>query len=153
MPLGKVAMSEKTGRPVRLAAEGRVEWLPIGDTIGWGAIAAAGSDTELSDGTPVKAGQKAIEFGTVMVRLSAGTYAGQWVPFDSGGSNGAATLTRGDVGLLDMSIVNNEDYYEHTGLITGGLVWRERLKVGTGTQPSLTNLLAAMPRLELTPRQ
>lgn len=85
---------------------------------------------------------------------------GHWAPYDSSASDGRQTLTRGSVGILDYSIKDSESTVmgvdtqtELIGLISGGLVWRERLHTGGTNEPALADLLAAMPRLELTPAE
>jgi hypothetical protein len=82
---------------------------------------------------------------------------GQWGPFDSSAADGRQTLERDYVGLLDYTIKQQETSIlggfndtQEIGLITGGLIWRERLKVGGTNQPTLADLLAVMPNLELT---
>lgn len=82
--------------------------------------------------------------------LAAG---GKWAPYDSGASNGLQTLSRGNCGILNRSVL--ELGYagivpvasDITSLIEGGLVWRERLKVGGASQPSFANVEAALPML------
>lgn len=259
--IGRVTLRQQTGRPVRLSADGYPEWMPIGVTVDWSKVTAVSSDTTLDDGTVVYDGEKYLEVGTVLVKITkaeiqtvdlsgdddptGGTWdmtilgesiagiawnvsaadlqtairaidadradevtvsksgfvytitfpeqsgnvdaitadasdltgaggdtfaitiatgtggdagGGKYAPYDSGASNGQQTLTRGEVGLVDYTIKDSEVTVmganvnnETIGLITGGLVWKERLKVGSGTQPSRSALLAALPRLEITP--
>ena len=150
--LGRLTRPEKTGRPVRVSNDGQPEWKAIGVTIAWELVAAqAGADTELPDGTPVKIGQKAIRFGTVLVKLTSGPYAGQYAPFVDGGANGQGTLTRDDCGILDQTVLEWEVGSSIKGLIEGGGVYRQRLNVGAAPLPALAAVVAAMPRLRLSP--
>lgn len=155
--IGLISPPERTGRPTRLSADGYPTWMDIGVTIAWELVAAASSVTTLADGTPVAVGDKVIEHGTTLVKVTSGSGIGKYAPFDSSKSNGQQTLTRGDAGLLDNTIkqqvpgiYNMTLNTEFTGLIIGGLVFRPRLKVGGSNQPTLTNLMAALPLLQLT---
>lgn len=256
--IGRVTLSQATGRPTRVSADGYPEWLPVGATIAWGAISASSGET-LSDGTYVASGEKAIRYGTIMVPITtaevqtvtidatggtwnlsvtyggstqtasglawdisaadlvaavedltnvgegrvsitlsslvytitfaaimgdvaimtttdsltggAGTATvanvtagiatgGMWAPYDSSLTNGRQLLTPGSVGIMDVTIKDSESTVMGanlnnylTGLITGGLVWRERLVVDGTNQPTLGDLLDAMPRLRLTPAE
>jgi hypothetical protein len=149
--LGLEVLPQKTGRPVRVSNDGQPEWGYIGFTIAWDLVTAEVADTELADGTPVKAGEKAIRYGTALVKITGGAQAGKWAPFVDAAADGQGTLTRDEVGILDMTMVNNEKYAGHTGLIVGGGVYRQRLNVGAAPLPALAALLAVMPRLRLSP--
>lgn len=94
---------------------------------------------------------------TVAVTVPGEEYSGKWIPYDSAGTKGNDALTRGEVGLVDHTVKDKETRAlgttteaELIGLITGGLVWRERLKVGGSGQASLGDLLDVLPRLEIT---
>jgi len=52
------------------AANMLVHWKVGGVTIAWETVAAAGADTTLPDGTPVKAGQKFLRFGQILCRIT-----------------------------------------------------------------------------------
>lgn len=88
---------------------------------------------------------------TITTTVGGSAYGGMYAPFDSGQTDGRQTLTRGDVGILDETVMEWEHDSGITGLIEGGGVYRQRLVVGTGTQPSLSALLAVLPRLRLSP--
>ena len=115
-------------------------------------------DAVTADGTSLtSAGSITI---TIATTTAGDANGGEWAPYDGSASDGRQTLTRGSVGILDMSIKDSESTVlgvdtqaELTGLITGGLVWRERLNVGEGDEPALADVLTAMPRLELTPAE
>lgn len=155
--IGLLPISTRTGNPVRLSADGYPTWLDIGVTIAWELVTAAPADITLPENTTMKAGDKYLEIGTVLVKVTSGPSAGKFAPFDSTQTDGRQTLTRGDVGLLDGTLKQYvANYYsspqntELSGLIIGGLVFRPRLKVGTAPQPLLADLQTALPLLQLT---
>lgn len=82
MSAGSKTILGGTGRPVTVAADGSTEWLPIGAGIDWDSVSAAGADTILEDDTPIKAGEKYLRYGTVLV-YSEGTKAVQTVDADA----------------------------------------------------------------------
>lgn len=255
--IGLITPPEKTGQPVGLSADAYPEWMDIGATIAWALVPAATAARTLEDGTPVGIGEKVIEVGSVMAKITVGEVntitinatggtftitvlddgvsrtttalawnasaaevraaleaivgvgraavalagqvytltfnpvlgnivvtttaaltggttntavvavttqgsdeAGKYAPFDSTQTDGRQTLLRGDVGLMPQTIkmqvagiYNLPLNTELTGLIIGGLVFRLRLKVDGTNQPTMANLLAALPRLELTRAQ
>jgi len=158
--IGKTVLSQRAGRPVRLSADGYPEWKPVGVTVAWELITAAAAPATLADGTTVAVGEKVIEVGTPMVRVTSGPGAGKYAPVVTTNANGQQTLTRGEIGLLDNTIKQTETAFmginlnnELTGLIEGGLVWKQRLKVGGAGQATQAALLAAMPRITITPDQ
>lgn len=94
---------------------------------------------------------------TVSTTTAGVDYGGEWAPVDTSKSNGQQTIAREAVGILPYTIKDKEvsafgadPQNEHNGLIVGGLVYREALKVGGTNQVTLANLLTAMPRLRLT---
>ncbi len=101
--------------------------------------------------------------GTVTVTVTTGTpgvdYSAKWAPFDSSQSDGRQTLSRSRVGIVDYTIKESENSVvggatndtKLIGLITGDLVYQPRLAVGGTNQPTLADLLVALPRLELAP--
>ena len=155
--IGLVNVSERLGNPVRLSADGYPTWMDIGATVAWELVTPAANDVVLAEGTSIKAGEKFIEIGTPLVKVTSGPGVGKYAPFDSTKANGQQTLSRGDVGLMDGTLKEHiGSVYtmplntELTGLIIGGLVFRARLKIGGAGQASLVNLLAALPLLELS---
>lgn len=157
--LGLEVRPEKIGRPVQMIASDEVLWLPIGQQIAWDLIPAnnTAAIVELADGTQIKPGDKGVEFGTVFVRISGGVNAKKWAPFNSAGdavaNPGINVLERDYVGINNISILLSDKYAGIKGLLAGGLLWSERLKVDGAGQPTLVNLRAAMPALRLTPLQ
>lgn len=155
---GLISPPEKIGGATRLSADGYATWMDGGVTIAWELVTAVTVVTTLPDGTVISPGQKYIDMGAVMVKITSGASAGKYAPADTTATDGRQTLTRGDVGLMDdvmiqhqAGIFNMVINTEITGLIIGGLVWRQRIKAsGTGNTPTLANLLVALPLLELT---
>jgi hypothetical protein len=140
-----------SGRNNRLTANGNdIEWMAVGSTIGWGAIDAKDADGETPGGTPYKAGQKVLTCGTYMVPLTGGDNKGEFAPYEQGGADGAGVQSP-DGGFLDQDIIQGEFNTDHVGLIVGGTVWRERLKLVAGL--TLANIRSLFPRLRLTPPQ
>ncbi len=157
---GLIPPPEKIAGNTRLTADGYPNWMDGGVTIAWELIPAVTIDTTLPDGTLIRAGHQYIDMGAVMVKVTGGGVAsaiGKYAPYDSTQTDGRQTLTRGDVGLMDdVMIKHRAGIYNLvvdtniTGLIIGGLLWRQRIKVGGTNQATLANLLVAMPLIELT---
>jgi hypothetical protein len=98
--------------------------------------------------------------GVTVAVTTAGGNTGKWGPYDFAATDGRQTLTRGNVGLINRTIlpagVNNlyalRDT-DHTGLLVGGPVFRGRLIATAGTHslangPTFTELEAVLPLLE-----
>lgn len=67
MTYGRRVLGGATGIPVMaLAVLENADWKPGGITIDWSLITAVVADTTLADGTVIPAGQKGIEFGTIL---------------------------------------------------------------------------------------
>jgi hypothetical protein len=78
------------GRTVRASATDDTEHKIAGITLDWSTVAAAGSDTTLPDGQLIAAGQKGLVFGTVLVKIAAGTI--QTVTITGSPTGGSFTL-------------------------------------------------------------
>lgn len=137
-------VNETTGNPVQVTADGSPHWKAGGVTLDWSAVTAVDSDTTLSDGTVVKAGDKYILYGTVLVNTGSAT---EYVPADS--DDGSDGLVHGETFILNQTVVESNPGSDHPAVIQGGLVWADRLQVGGSGEPTLDQLLAAMPTLEL----
>jgi hypothetical protein len=76
--------------------------------------------------------------------------AGKYGPYDSGASNGLQTLSRGTTVIVNTTIreVAPGIATDYPDVITGGLVFRERLLVGGTGQPSFSAVEAALPTLD-----
>lgn len=90
MPFGRQVLSE-TGNVVQVAADGHPEWKAGGVTIDWSTVTAAGADTTLGDGTPIKAGQKFLEFGQILCKIT--TREVQTVTITGSPTGGTFTLS------------------------------------------------------------
>ncbi|MFG0247833.1 MAG: hypothetical protein ACF8OB_03015 [Phycisphaeraceae bacterium JB051] len=91
---------------------------------------------------------------TVSIATStAGSYSGKYGPADTTASDGRQSLSRGATFILDETVIYSEPHSDHPAVFEGGRVWEERLQVGKTrdgyTQPALSDLLTAMPRLQL----
>jgi hypothetical protein len=152
MPSYGRQLLSSTGRPVAVSIDGRPEWKVGGITLDWATVTAVGSDTTLADGTVVLNGQKGLEFGTVLCKITA---SGKYGPYASGASDGRQTLARDNVFILNETVLQNGPIgqgfaagaSDHPGVLVGGRVWADRVKAGGGGQPSVAALEAVMPRL------
>lgn len=61
----------QSGRVVPASADGLPRYKPGGVTLDWATVPAAGSPMTLSDGTPIKTGERFIRYGTVVSLISA----------------------------------------------------------------------------------
>lgn len=145
---GRTALAGGTGRLVQLSADGRPEWKAVGVSIDWATVPAAGSNTTLADGTEILAGEKYLEVGTPIDRITA---SGKYGPVNTNvaTTDGRAVMANGETFLVNMTVKESELGSNHVPVISGGLVFKARLKVGGTDQATLANLLAAMPRLQL----
>lgn len=144
-----------TGQPVMVAADAlqNMIWKTGGITLDWATVAAVGADTTLADGTVIPNGQKGLEYGTILCRITATGFYG---PYASAATDGRQTLARGACFVLNESVLQNAPFgigaavTDHPAVVEGGKVWKARLKAaatGTATLPAYTALDAALPRL------
>lgn len=132
-------VQESTGRPVQVSADGRPDWKAGGVTIDWSAVDAVEDDPlELDDETIVAVGDKYLRYGTVLNHDAA---TGKYKPTDA--------PQRGECYIVNETVVLSELGSDHPAVIEGGLVWRSRLLVGGVGQPTLDDVLTAMPSLRL----
>jgi hypothetical protein len=95
---------------------------------------------------------------TVVVATASGD-SGKCGPFDPAVSDGRQTLTPGQCGILNTTVLQNginglftQVATDHPGMIVGGAVWLNRILATSGTHslaagPTQTELRAAFPRL------
>lgn len=86
----------------------------------------------------------------VATTTSGVTNAGKYGPYDSSATDGRQTLSRGTTVIVNTTIKQNTvgvatDYPD---VITGGIVWKERLLAGTTGNPSFSSLETALPSLD-----
>jgi hypothetical protein len=162
MGFGLKTLTASSGAPYQLTYDGHIEWKAGSVTYDWSTVAAvSGSPLDLTgtgDALTVPIGQKVLLIGQVMCEI---TSSGLYGPYDPAASDGRQTLTRGKVGLLNMTILQTgvlnltAGNPDNGNLIEGGRVWQARIiQSGTGTHtlaagPTLAELLAVLPRLQL----
>ncbi len=137
-----------TGAPVEVSAEAHPPRPAAGITVDWATVTAAVAASTLSDRTPVAIGDKVLPFGTVLTKITA---SGKYGPYASGATDGRQTLARGDVVIVNMTVKETSPLglaaTDHPDVITGGLVWKSRVKMGSAGQPTQAALEAVMPLL------
>lgn len=160
MGFGLKNLTASSGVPVQVTYDGHIEWKAGSVTLDWSTVAAvSGSPLVLAaDQLTVPVGQKVLVLGQVLCEITA---TGLYGPFDPAASDGRQTPTRGKVGILNMTVLQNgvlgitAGNTDNMNLIEGGRVWLDRLiQAGTGTHslaagPTLAELLAVLPRLML----
>lgn len=134
------------GGALQVAADGEPARIASGITLDWATITAAAAAVTYNDGVAVAIGEKALRYGQVLTRITATSKYG---PFDSAAVDGRQLLVRGAVRINNTTIKENTvgvatDYPD---VISGGIVWKERLLVGGAGQPTLVNLETALPLL------
>jgi hypothetical protein len=155
MSFGRVS-TYTTGTQIMVAADAlqNMKWKVGGITLDWATVAAVAADTLLADGTLIPNGQKGIEYGTVLCRITATGFYG---PYNSGATDGRQTLARGACFILNESVLQTVPFgigsapTNHPAVFEGGKVWKARLKaatVGTVPLPAYSALEAALPLLE-----
>jgi hypothetical protein len=141
-----------TGTTIQVSADGAPHWKSGGITIDWTTVTPAASDTTLPDGVVILAGQKGLQFGTVLCRITAN---GMYGPFASGAADGRQTLTRDQCFIINETILQNGPNgvsvvsTNQRGVFDGGKVFGQRLGVGGAGPPTLAALEAVLPRLQI----
>ena len=110
----------------------------------------AEADLTLTDGsTIVKAGDKYLEAGTVLVEITA---TGKYGPFDSAASDGRQTVDntkRGKVWIMNSTVFYSDMGSELYGdVFNAGTVFKSRVKMGGTGQPTVANVEAALPGID-----
>jgi hypothetical protein len=140
--LGDYSLGKGGGSYGVLAIPHTARYRTAGGTFDWSTVTAEGSDRTLKDGTVVKAGDKCVEAGDVIYLMGSGKV---------GLATNATTLVRNETWILDRALVYSEPGSELTGnLLEGGNVWKARIRAGGAGQPTLANLLAALPMITFT---
>lgn len=126
------------GRSIQVSADGAPKYKAGGVTVDWANVAAiAGSDVTYEDGVTVKIGEKAIRYGTILMRHTDGTYR---PALAADGPN----LKRSETYIVNETWLEEDTMSNHPGVIDGGRVFRDRLLVG-GAYPTLAQVEAVMP--------
>jgi hypothetical protein len=80
---------------------------------------------------------------------TAGAGTGLFGPIDTSATDGRQALERGNCYIQNETVLMSELGSDHIPVFEGGLVWAARLLVGEANQPTLANLLTALPMLRL----
>lgn len=148
----------KTGREVQVLADLQDAQFKVGGvTIDWSTVAAAGSDTTLTDQTPIKTGEKYLRFGQILTKITA---SGKFGPYDPAAADGRQTLARGNCYVLNRTVketgyisgIDISSASDHPQVFDGGTVWKDRVLMTTGAAslaagPTVTNFETAFPRV------
>lgn len=143
---------ENVGRSIQVTADGRPEMKQGGVSVDWATVAAVtGSDQTYLDGVIVKVGEKALRYGQVLTQITATKKYG---PYDFAAADGRQTLTPGACFVVNETFREDEAASDHPPVLYGGLVFKGRLIATAGVHslaagPTYTELLAALPRLQL----
>lgn len=143
----------QTGLPIQVSADGQPE-VPIGGiTIDWTTVTAVNADTTIGDGTIVPNGRKYLQYGQVLCKITSGGSAGKYGPYNSAATDGRQNVSRGQAFILNRTqlelplfgpgVLNSD----HPQVISGGLVFLDRIQAGGAGQPAINALLAAFPRM------
>jgi hypothetical protein len=160
MGFGLKNLTTSSGVPLQLTYDGHIEWKPGSVSYDWSTVAAvSGSAVTLAaEQITIPIGQKFLQLGQLMCEITA---TGLYGPYDPAASDGRQTPARGKCGLMNMTVLQNgvlgitAANTDNGNLLIGGAVWYARLiQAGVGTHslaagPTLAELLAVLPRLEL----
>lgn len=160
MGFGLKNLTTSSGTPFQVTYDGHIEWKAGSTEIDWSTVAAvSGSDLVLAgDQLTVPIGQKVLVAGQFMCEITA---TGLYGPYDPAASDGRQTPAAGKCGILNMTVLEKGVLGITAGnttsgnLIEGGRVWYARLRQSVAAThtlaagPTLAELLAALPRLQL----
>ena len=145
----------QTGIPIQVSADGQPEAVLGGITIDWSTVVAVTADTTLADGTIVPNGRKFLLYGQVLCKITA---SGMYGPYLSTALDGRQTLTRSEVVILNRTqlevplfgagVTNSQN----PQVFEGGMAFLDRIMTttaGDANNPTITALLAVMPRLRV----
>lgn len=121
-----------------------------GITVDWSTVPAAASDLVLEDGTAIKAGERYLRFGTVVLMIPA---TGMFGPASATASDGREIWTgrRGEAYIVHRTMLETMPASDHLAVIDGGTVHRDRLNIGGPGQPSIWQFLAMFPGVTFGP--
>jgi len=160
-----VIPDETWSRGIQLSSDGRPEAKPGGVTFDWSSVTALAKDTYLAeslddngdplpDAVAIPAGEKVLRYGTPIQRR---TSDGAFVLALTGGAVG-----RGDVYLVNQTVLKSDRYSAHPNAIQGGGVFKARIlrsgtdvigkdvdggSVASGTTITMTQIETALPRI------
>lgn len=143
---GSVGKAEKAVEPQQAIAEGQgVQRLPIA----WACVTDAMEEAIEVVGWRVEGGEKHLRYGTIMVEITTGESQGKFAPFDPQADDGREKLEVGKVFILDATVREYDQTAKNGVMFDTGVVYKERLLVGSSGQPSWLDLEAALPELRL----
>jgi hypothetical protein len=156
----RTLFTERMGRSIQVSADGAPKYKAGGITVNWNAIYACPADTgtyygktvangqvEFEDGVVVKVGEKAIRYGSIMVYDSAldldpTLTTGAGVPqgaYRLALTGDAALLAiRGNGFIVNETVLEEDTYSNHIGVMDGGRMWRARIVKSDVTQADTT---------------
>lgn len=70
---GRTLLAQNSVMPTRVSSDGSPSYKPAGGTIDWTTVAAVGSDTNLTDGSLIRNGQKFLRYGQVLSKITGGS--------------------------------------------------------------------------------
>lgn len=165
---GNVAVSGSNGGPYTVTFQGALENMPITTMTASGASLTGGTspgvtivtltngltglDVTLSDGSIWKAGDKKIDVGTCLVKITASGKYGPALTSAQGqtpATDGRETIAskRGDVYLVNHTIFQSGTGDVFGDVIDSGQVYQALLKVDGVGQPTKAQLEAAFPNI------
>jgi hypothetical protein len=158
----RTLFTERMGRSIQVSADGAPKYKAGGITVSWfnipacpaiagtyyGKTVAAGADgvgyVEFEDGVIVKTGEKAIRYGSVMI-YDAALDLDPSVTTGAGSPQGAYrlaltgdTFTKSNVFIANETVLEEDIYSNHIGVIEGGRLWRARIVKSDTTQADTT---------------
>lgn len=115
--------------------------------IDWNLIPAVSEDTTFYDNVEVKAGEKCLRYGNVLIRItSEGTSKNMFAIYDPEATDGRQRLERNNTFILDETICES-DSDTNPQLFDKGSVFKERLLVGGDNQPTWEDFNRAFPQV------
>lgn len=130
---------EKIGSGITVSADGSPIAKAGGITIAWEAIAAFAKDATFESYDYVKAGEKYLRYGTVMVKVASGTAAGKYVPYGLPAVTTIAptfgSVAKGEAFILNCSVHENDRVSDHCEAIDGGRLFKKRIRMTGNTAP------------------
>jgi hypothetical protein len=84
--------------------------------------------------------------------VTAGTGNGKLGPYDSAAGDGRQTLARGEVFIVNQTVVMSQNMSDHPELLEGGRLWKNRVIMTTGAAslaagPTVATLEPVLPRV------
>jgi hypothetical protein len=132
-------------QPVVMTVDGSSLTAADVETLTQTQLGVVPGEATLLDGTVVAEGDKYIELGTVLARITA---SGKYGPFDSTASDGrqlATSAQRGICYILDRPLIKSVDGDHSGNVFDGGTVFKDRLQIGGSGEPTEANIEAMFP--------